>query len=250
MSSRTLRLTWHQFRLERKMFWRNTTAAFFGFGLPLVFLALFGVIFSSDQEALDVLVPGIAGLSLMSNTFGALAMALPILRDQGVLKRVRGAALPARAYVGALVASATVNAMLQTAIIVIVGRLFFGVGWPEHPFQLVLVVFAGVACLASIGIAYSHVIPRADAASAYMNIVSLPVLFISGAFFDTSNTPQFLRDIAQALPLAHIIDGFRGAMVSGKDLWDLGSGLWIVALWTVAGVVLAVRGFRWESRAG
>jgi len=40
-------LTWRQYRLERKMFWRNPSAAFFNFVLPLLFLALFGTIFAS-----------------------------------------------------------------------------------------------------------------------------------------------------------------------------------------------------------
>src|SRR3977135_2712363 len=84
-------LAWHQFRLERKMFWRNPTAAFFNFVLPLLFLALFGAIFSNDQKNLNVIVPGIAGMSVMSTTFSALAMNITFLREQGVLKRMRGA---------------------------------------------------------------------------------------------------------------------------------------------------------------
>ena len=43
-------LAWHQYRLERRMFWRNPTAAFFNFLLPLLFLVLFGAIFSGDQD--------------------------------------------------------------------------------------------------------------------------------------------------------------------------------------------------------
>ena len=54
-------LAWRQYRLERRMFWRNPTAAFFSFVLPLIFLALFGAIFSGDREQLEVIVPGIAG---------------------------------------------------------------------------------------------------------------------------------------------------------------------------------------------
>ena len=41
-------LVWRQYRLERRMFWRNPSAAFFNFALPLIFLALFGAVFSGD----------------------------------------------------------------------------------------------------------------------------------------------------------------------------------------------------------
>ena len=95
---RALALTWRQYRLERKMFWRNPSAAFFNFVLPLLFLALFGAIFSGSQEDLDVIVPGIAGMSVMTTTFVALAMNLVFLREQGVLKRLRGTPLPSGNY--------------------------------------------------------------------------------------------------------------------------------------------------------
>jgi ABC-2 type transport system permease protein len=92
------------------------------------------------------------------------------------------------------------------------------------------------------------VIPNFDAAPAYVNIVFLPVIFISGVFYDVDNTPAFLRDIAQALPLTHIIDGLSGAMVTGRSLEDNLSGLGVIAVWAVFGIVMAVRGFSWESR--
>src|SRR4029450_13893248 len=103
-------IAYRQWRLERRMFWRNPTAAFFSFVLPLLFLFLFGAIFScaqealgvilawrlfpfgaifsGDQETLDVIVPGILGLSVMSTTFNALAMNITFLREEGVLKRI------------------------------------------------------------------------------------------------------------------------------------------------------------------
>jgi len=69
----TVRLAWRQYRLERRLFWRNPSAAFFNFLLPLLFLAFFGAIFSGSQKNLNVIVPGIAGMSVVSTTFSALA---------------------------------------------------------------------------------------------------------------------------------------------------------------------------------
>ena len=241
-------LTWRQYRLERRMFWRNPSAAFFNFALPLLFLALFGAIFSGDQKTLNVIVPGIAGLSVMSTTFSALAMNLTFLREQGVLKRMRGTPLPGASYLGGIAANAVTNATIQMTLIVLAGRVFFGIGWPKDWLELVVFLVVGVVCLATLGVAWSHVIPNFDAAPAYVNIVFLPVIFISGVFYDVDRTPAFLRDIAQALPLTHIIDGLSGAMVTGRALGDNLSALLIVAVWGVVGVVLAVRGFSWESK--
>ena len=76
------------------MFWRNPTAAFFGFLLPLLLLAMFGALLSGNQEDLNVVVPGIAGMSVMAATFVALAYNLTFLRERGILKRLRGTPLP------------------------------------------------------------------------------------------------------------------------------------------------------------
>ena len=241
-------LTWRQYRLERRMFWRNPSAAFFNFLLPLLFLALFGAIFSSDQQQLDVIVPGIAGMSVMATTFSALAFNMTYLRERGILKRIHGTPLPGRAYFGGVAASAVTNTSIQIGIIIVAGKLFFGVDWPKDWVELVVFVAAGVVCFASLGIALSHAIPNFESAPAYVNAIFLPVIFISGVFYDADRAPTFLTDIAQALPLIHVIDGLSGAMVTGKGLADNLTALLVVCLWAAVGIVLAVRGFSWEAR--
>jgi ABC-2 type transport system permease protein len=242
-------LVWRQYRLERRMFWRNPSAAFFNFGFPLIFLALFGAIFSGSQSDLDVIVPGIAGMAVMTTTFNALTMNMVFLREQGILKRVRGTPLPGGAYLAGLGLNAVTNAFIQVALVVLAGKAFFGIGWPKDWLELLVFTAAGVVCLASVGVAYSHVIPNFDSAPAYSNVVFLPVIFISGVFYDVDRAPQFLRDVAQVLPLTHIIDGLSGALVKGTSLADNAGGLAIVGAWAAVGIFFAIRGFTWDTRA-
>src|SRR3954451_7092382 len=248
--SDALALAYHQYRLERRMFWRNPTAAFFNFLLPLLFLALFGAIFSGNQDDLDVLIPGIAGMSIMATTFSSLTMNLTFLREQGVLKRMRGTPLPEGSYLLGIFGNAVANAVIQLTLVIVAGRLLFGTGWPEDWAELLVYTAAGVVCLAALGVAWSHVIPNYDAAAAYNNIIFLPVIFISGVFYDVDNAPQFLRDLAQVLPLTHIIDGLSGALVTGASLADNLDNLAVVGVWAALGIFFAVRGFRWDGRDG
>jgi ABC-2 type transport system permease protein len=239
---------WRQYRLERRMFWRNPSAAFFNFLLPLLFLMLFGAIFAEEQENLEVIVPGIAGMSVMSTTFNALAMNLVFLREQGILKRMRGTPLATGAYLGGLAGNAVTNAALQITFVIVAGKLFFGVDWPKDWPALVVFVVLGVVCLGSLGVALAHAIPNFDSAPAYSNAIFLPVIFISGVFYDVENAPAFLRDIAEVLPLKHLIDGLSGAMVTGEGLADHWVALVVMAAWAALGSVLAVRGFTWDAR--
>jgi ABC-2 type transport system permease protein len=241
-------IAYRQWRLERRMFWRNPTAAFFSFILPLLFLFLFGAIFSNDQKTLNIIVPGILGMSMMSTTFNALAMNITFLREEGVLKRIHGTPMPPSSYLAGVAANAVSNAAVQVVIVVVAGKLFFGLGWPKDWLELAVFAVVGVATLAALGVAFSHVIPNFDAAPAYTNIVFLPVIFISGVFYDVDTAPQFLRDLARILPLTHVIDGLSAAMVTGAGLADHVGDLAVVAVWGLFGAFFAVRGFSWESR--
>jgi ABC-2 type transport system permease protein len=241
-------LTWRQYRLERKMFWRNPSAAFFNFLLPLLLLALFGALFSGDQDDLDVIVPGIAGMSVVSTTFSALAYNMTAMREQGVLKRMRGTPMPSGAFLLGIAGHAVTNTALQLVLITVAGKVFFGIDWPPQPLELIVFVAVGVLCFASLGVALSHVIPNNESAPAYVNAIFLPLIIISGVFYDADDVPAFLSGIAEALPLTHLIDGLSAAMVTGEGLGDQLSSLGVVVAWTILGVLLAVRGFSWEQR--
>jgi ABC-2 type transport system permease protein len=243
-------LSWRQYRLERRMFWRNPSAAFFNFALPLLFLAAGGAILSSSQHNLNKLVPAIAGMSVMSTTFTALAYNIVFLRERGVLKRIRGTPLPSISYFGGVAANAVTNTALQIAIVVLAGRVFFGIGWPQDWGELIVFVVVGVVCFAALGVAFAHAIPNFESTAAYVNAVFLPVVFVSFYVFDSKSAPGFLRSIAEALPLKPLIDGLSAAIVTGSGLGNHLDALAVIGLWGVFGLCLAVRGFSWEQRRG
>jgi ABC-2 type transport system permease protein len=240
-------MSWRQYRLERRLFWRNPSAAFFNFLLPLLFLVAGGVILHGKQHDLNLLVPAIAGLSVLSTTFTALAYNIVFLRERGVLKRIRGTPLPTTSYFGGVAGNAVTNTAMQLTIIVLAGRAFFGIGWPVHWDELVVFVLVGVVSLAALGVAFAHVIPNFESTPAYVNAVFLPVVFVSFFVFENKSAPAFLLTIAEALPLKPLIDGLYGAMVTGSSLSSNLDALAVIGVWGVFGVFFAVRGFSWEQ---
>ena len=210
-----LPLLWRQYRFERHLFWRNPSAAFFNFLLPLIFLALFGAIVSGNHHELQIIVPGIAGMSVMSTTFTALAYNLTFLREQGVLKRMRGTPLPSGIFLGGLALNAVTNAAIQIAHR---GRGRARVLRPR------LAARRARAGRSSWSPAWSASPPSASPSRTrsptssrrrrWSTPCSCPVILISGVFFDVKHVPSFLRDIAQALPLDHLIDRLSGGLVA------------------------------------
>src|SRR6202035_3616392 len=180
-------------------------------------------------------------------TFTALAYNIVFLRERGVLKRIRGTPLPTISYFGGVAANAVTNTVLQIGIVILAGKLIFGIGWPHDWIELIVFVLVGVVSLAALGVAFAHAIPNFESTAAYVNAVFLPMIFISGVFYDVKNVPAFLRTIAEALPLKPLIDGLSGAMVSGVGLSDNLDALGVVGLWGTLGIYFAVRGFSWEQ---
>ena len=239
-------LAWRQFRFERRMFWRNPSAAFFNFALPLIFLFLIASVFGLNESDREILIPGIAGMSVMTTTFTALAFNVTFLREQGILKRIKGTPLPPLAYFGGLISNAVCNAVVQVALVIAIGRVVYGVPLPHDWLALVVFTLLGVVAFSSLGIAMAQAIPNFDSAAAYVNAVFLPMIFISGTFYESKHLPSAIDAIARVLPLRPVIDGLRGSIVPGSGLTHHVEGLIVLGLWAGGGIFLAVRYFRWE----
>ena len=103
-------------------------------------------------------------------------------------------------------------------------------------------------CFTLLGVALAHAIPNPESAPAYVNAVFLPQILIAGVFYDANEAPSVIQDIAQALPLTHLVEGLSGAMIDGEGVGANLVSLLVLALWGAVGAVLAVRGFSWEAR--
>jgi len=239
-------LTWEQFRFERRMFWRNPSALFFNFSLPVIFLVLIASVFSLSKTDLQTLVPGIAGMAVMTTTFNALAFNLTFIREQGIIKRMRGTPLPSASYFGGVLGNAIMNAVVQVTIIVVLGHLLYDVSWPKNWLDLVVFTALGVTAFGALGVAFAQIIPNFDSAPAYVNAFFLPTLFISGAFYDTKHLPSAIDAIARALPLKHVIDGLHAAIVTGSGIGHHMDAVGVLVLWCALGLFFAIRRFRFE----
>ena len=134
--SEAVALGWRQFRLERKQFWRNPTAAFFGFMLPMRLPADHRLADAGDAIATSS-SPGIAGMNVMASTFNAIAMNMTFRREQGLLKRARGTPMPTGSYLGGIFGNVALNGSIQVALVVVRRALLFGLPMAHHWDELI-----------------------------------------------------------------------------------------------------------------
>ena len=183
----------------------------------------------------------------MATTFNAMAYNLTFLREQGILKRLRGTPMPTSSYFAGFLGNAVANAFVQVGLVLVAGHLLYDVDWPKDWLELAVFTLVGVVTFGSLGIALSHVIPNFDSASAYVNALFLPAIMISGVFYSSDSLPAGLAAVAEVLPLKHVIDGFSDAIVDGGGLGNELGALAVLGLWGAVGVFFAVRGFSWDD---
>jgi ABC-2 type transport system permease protein len=246
-----MRLLWHEVRWQQRLFWRNRESAVFVFIFPPMLFLLLGAVYDGRIEgfpAADVLLVGLVGYGCANTAFAGLAITLVIRREGGILKRIRATPLPPAIYLTAVVVSTLLVFVLQTAVTMALGFVLYGARGPENWFGLALAILLGVAAFAGLGFGTAALIRSAEGSSAVVNLILLPMAFLSGAFGPTRSYPAFLRAIADVLPLTYLIDIFEGVYLRNEAFWFDWTAIAIVAAWGAGGLVVASRRFGWEPR--
>ncbi|HEY5814926.1 MAG TPA: ABC transporter permease [Solirubrobacterales bacterium] len=249
-------LVLHQLRYDQKVFWRNPAAVFFTVAFPVILLLIFATVFGDQTidvaggiEITTYYVPAIITLAVVSATMQTLGMSLVIAREDGRLKRGRGTPLPPWVFIAGRVGNSIVVAILMLALVSALGRLLYGVPIPwERAPELLVVLVVGAASFCCLGVALTAAIPSQDAAAPIVNALLLPLYFLSGVFIPDDELPSGVIDFANHFPIRPFFQSFFDAYVSGAGpaiAWD---HLAVVAIWGVAGLLLAIRFFRWAPR--
>ncbi len=253
---RAARLVAHQFHYDQLVFWRNPASVFFTAVFPLLFLLIFTTFFkNADIQGLGVngatyYVPAIVALSVISATTVKLGMNLSSEREAGMLKRVRGTPLPPWVFVAGRVGNSLVISVIMVALISVIGAVLYGVTIPTSTMPALLVTLAvGAFSFSCLGFALAAVIPSEDAAPAITNAIVFPLYFLSGIFVPEDEIPSGVLRVADLFPIRH----FFQALFTIWDPATTGSGfdpgnLAIVLAWGLAGLLVAVRAFRWQPR--
>jgi ABC-2 type transport system permease protein len=253
-----LALVGHQFRYDQKAFWRNPASVFFTVMFPVIVFLILAVVFNGETVnvrggvgATTYYVPAIMSLSIISATMQTLAMTLVIAREDGRLKRGRGTPMPPWVFIAGRVGNSIVVALMMLILLAAIGGVLYGVSipWERLP-EILLTLVVGAASFCCLGIALTAAIPSQDAAAAIVNALLLPLYFLSGVFIPEDQLPNGVISFADVFPVRHFFDAFFDAYVpaGGPSVsWD---NLAIVALWGVAGLLLAIKFFRWTPRSG
>ncbi len=179
-----------------------------------------------------------------------LAMNVTIAREEGLLKRGRGTPMPPWVFIAGRVGNSIVISAIMLVVVTVIGKLIYDapIPWERAPAVAVTLV-VGAAAFCCLGLAMTVVVPSREAASAITNAITLPLYFLSGIFIPESEIPDGVLSFADYFP----VRGFFEAFFSAYSPNTVGAGfewgeLATVAVWGLAGLVIALRYFRWTPR--
>ena len=250
MIRQTLLVLGQQLRLS----WREPAWFIIALIQPLLYLALFGPLLEPlthtegfpAGDSWSVFVPG---LLIQLGMFGSLFVGFGLigeLRD-GVVERMRVTPVSRLALLLGRVSRDTLVLLIQATLLTVVA-MAFGLRVPLVGALLTVVIVGllGIA-LSSFSYAVALRLRSEDALAQLLNMVSVPVLLLSGILLPMTLAPRWLRTLAHANPFFYIVDGARAAFRGDTGATSLGAGIAAAALLAAAGLWLGTRTFQRES---
>jgi ABC-2 type transport system permease protein len=252
----------HRARFELMNFTREKEALFFLIAFPPVMLLLFGAIFGSQKIGpsgaqitfAQYFVAGMIGTGIWGACFQNLGIAVPLERDSGSLKRLSATPMPLSAYFLGKIGLVLTLSLLECAGLILMGVLFYHVHLPPagHWITFSWVFILGGAACTLFGIALSGLIRNARVASSIVSPIAIILQFVSGVYFVFSQLPTGLQWVGSIFPLRWLTLGMRSVFLPENyrnaepgHSWQHVNTAIVLALWCVAGLVVARRTFTW-----
>jgi ABC-2 type transport system permease protein len=235
-----------QARFETGTLLRNGEQLLVAVVLPA--MALVGLALSQSPSLgpgrrIDVAVPGVLALAVISTAFTGQAISTAFDRRYGVLRLLGVSPLGRN---GLLAAKALAVLTIELLQLVVIGALGLALGWHPHWLGLpaaVLIALVGTWTFVALALLLAGTL-RAEGVLALANLIWVLLLGLGGVIVPPSEMPAVLSHVAALLPSGALADGLRAAFIDGRLT---GIPLLVLVVWGAVATALASRTFRWSD---
>jgi ABC-2 type transport system permease protein len=256
----TWTMGWRRGMIEIRQFSRQKESVVFTTLFPVILMAIFGSVFTGEishgVKFSQYFLAGMIASGLINSGFQQLAINIPMERDDGSLKRLRGTPIPATSYFIGKTILVFTSIIIQVFFLLVGGVLFFGIHLPTAPHKwliFALIMFLGIGGSTSLGVAFSNVPKSGRGASAVVIPIVIILQFFSGVFFVFTQLPHWMQQFASVLPLKWLCQGIRSVFLPDAfaqsevtHSWETGRTLLVLTIWLILGLVISIRTFRWN----
>lgn len=200
----------------------------------------------SEIRYVDWLIPGILGMNIMFSALFGVGYVIVRYRKNGVLKRLRATPLSAFEFLSAQIVSRMLMIVAVTVMVYVGTNLVVDFRMTGSYWLLLLILVLGALSMISVGLLIAARITSEEAANGLLNLLSWPMMLLSGVWFSLEGSHPVVQNLALALPLTHMIEAARAVMIEGAGFMDVAGQLAVLALFSIVFVAIGSKTFRWE----
>jgi ABC-2 type transport system permease protein len=245
---------------ELREFFRQKENLIFTVSLPAILMLLLGTVYVQDVAQGQMFAASMIGAGIISTSFVGLGMSVVADREDGTLKRLRGTPMPFASYFIGKIILVFVSSLIEAVLLMAVAMVRFDVELPSTAqkwFTFGWVFVLGVISCSLIGVAVSSIAKSTRSAAGVLNLPYIVLQFLSGVFISQTALPESLRTVGSLFPLKWVCQGFRSvfalndgyAVMEAAGSWEFGKIALVLGIWTIAGLALVARTFRWTNKA-
>ena len=231
---------------------RDKSLLFWNFAFPVLLMVINGAAFGSGNlsEFMGWLMPGVLAANLMAFGLISSSSVMTELRAKGILRRLQASPISSGLLIGAYGVANVAMALCTALVVIVVGVAIYGV--ELQPLNIALAVpmiVVTVVTAIALGQVISGIAPRAGAAVAIGQLIYFAQLFITDLFMPLRMMPDWAQQVGPWLPGYAMAQLVRPALADGmlSEGWAL--QLLLLAAYTIVGLALAARLFKWEARS-
>ena len=202
-----------------------------------------------DASYIDWFVPGILAMSLMNSGVIGISTAFVSFREKGILRRIKVTPFALWKFILARIVAALVVALVVSAILVGIGWLVWGLTVRGDLLLILAALIIVALAFLAIGYAVAAIARNTETAASYANLITFPMLFLSGVFFPLGAMPDWLQPVISIMPLKYAVEALREPMLYGRGIGAIWQDLLILAAVFVVFLAFAIRFFRWDATA-
>ena len=202
---------------------------------------------TSGTTYMDWFIPGILGMSLMNSGIIGIATAFVSFREKGILRRIKVTPFALWKFILARIVAALVVALVTSFILIGVGWLLWDVTVRGNLLLITGVLIVVASSMLAIGYAVAAIARNTETAASYANLITFPMMFLSGVFFPLGSMPDWVQPLINLMPLKYGVEALRGPMLHGEGIGAITNDLLVLLAVFVVCMVFAIRFFRWDE---
>jgi imidazolonepropionase-like amidohydrolase/ABC-type multidrug transport system permease subunit len=236
------------FKSNLQLTLRDRSVLFFNYLFPFIFFFAFAELFHAGTgEGIAYFVSTVLTMGILGNGFWGAGMRAVQERENNILRRFKVTPITPLPILLASMVSGWLLYLPVLVVIVLLAHFLYAMPMPRNWISLFVMVSLGVCAFRAIGLILASVANTMQEAMIFIQLLYLPMLFLSGATIPAAMLPKWAQTVAEFMPASYLVSGFQGIFFRNQTISNSLPAVAALVITIVLGLFLSRELFRWEK---